>query len=233
MSSLPKTELTVDWCSRKAAKYAVDNWHYSGRMPSAGRIYIGIWEGGDFVGVIIFSQGATPNIRKPYRLESTEICELTRVACKQHGNQITAMIKRAIRLLKTHCPGLRLIVSYADGDYDHIGIIYQAGNWIYTGAHPSERGMLINNRLEHRRTVNSRYGTSSIEWIKTNIDLDAKIVRGDVKHKYLYPLDKAMRRQIEKLRQPYPKRTPGGGASEPTEAGGSIPTRPLQTVKVI
>ena len=55
--------------------------------------------------------------------------------------------------------------------------------------------------------------------------------KSNPKHKYVYLLDKkdkALRRRIEAMRQPYPKRTPTGGASEPTEAGGSTPTRPLQ-----
>ncbi len=49
------------------------------------------------------------------------------------------------------------------------------------------------------------------------------------KYKYLYPLDRAVRRQIAPLAKPYPKREPCGKASKVTRSGlqpekaGSIP----------
>ena len=50
------------------------------------------------------------------------------------------------------------------------------------------------------------------------------------KYKYLFPLDDAMRKQIEPLRKPYPKRGRGetDSASQSNEkTGGASPTRPL------
>jgi hypothetical protein len=50
------------------------------------------------------------------------------------------------------------------------------------------------------------------------------------KHRYLYPLDDAMRKQIEPLRKPYPKRGTGetDNAAQPNaQTGGASPTVPL------
>ena len=51
------------------------------------------------------------------------------------------------------------------------------------------------------------------------------------KHKYLMPLDEAMKRKIEPLRKPYPKRA-GSSSVEHSdsigEVGGSIPTPALK-----
>lgn len=45
-----------------------------------------------------------------------------------------------------------------------------------------------------------------LEWARKILDPNATIIKGTAKHRYLYPLDRAMRRQIQKLAQPYPKR---------------------------
>ena len=41
--------LHLDWCSHKAAKYAVEHWHYSKRMPKSKLVKIGVWENNVFV----------------------------------------------------------------------------------------------------------------------------------------------------------------------------------------
>ena len=65
MNSRP--ELKIDWCTHEAAKYAVEHWHYSKRMPKSKLAKFGVWEGGKFVGCVIFGVGATPEIAKQLR----------------------------------------------------------------------------------------------------------------------------------------------------------------------
>jgi hypothetical protein len=52
------------------------------------------------------------------------------------------------------------------------------------------------------------------------------------KHRYLYPLDKRMRRQLTPLAKPYPKRAPEAsvGDASPVQGGegGSTPTPALR-----
>ncbi|WVM04119.1 hypothetical protein [Salinibacter phage B2_17] len=108
-------------------------------MPGADRVSLGAWEGGDFVGAIVFSRGATPNIGSPYDLKQTEICELTRVAFRDHEWPISRCLAIALKMLPKKCPRLRMVVSYADPYHDHHGGIYQATNWIFTGRTPAAR----------------------------------------------------------------------------------------------
>lgn len=75
-----KVDLKVDWCSYKAAKYAVLRWHYSERMPTGRMIHIGVWENDCFIGVILFGLGVHHRLVSPYDLEPTEGCELLRIA---------------------------------------------------------------------------------------------------------------------------------------------------------
>ena len=55
MSSRP--ELKLDWCTHAAAKYAVEKWHYSKRLPSTFTKLnkVGAWENGTFIGAVVFS----------------------------------------------------------------------------------------------------------------------------------------------------------------------------------
>lgn len=80
------TDLVVDWCSYEAAKYAVEHWHYSERMPAGKLVKLGIWENSCFVGVVVFGRGAIYNIGKPFGLGQTECVELVRVALN-NGHQ--------------------------------------------------------------------------------------------------------------------------------------------------
>ena len=124
-------KLKLDWCSHKAAKYAVEHWHYSQCMPVGKLVKIGVWENNIFIGVVLFSRGANKNMLKPYGLRQIDGCELTRVALKEHISHVSRIISIALRLLKLKCKTMQLVVSYADTTQGHIGGIYQAGNWIY------------------------------------------------------------------------------------------------------
>lgn len=82
-------------------------------------VKVGAWEDGKFIGVVIFSRGATVNIGKPYKMDQTEICELTRVALTNHVTPVTRIVAIAIKMLRKQSPGMKLIISYADVDQGH------------------------------------------------------------------------------------------------------------------
>lgn len=231
-----RPELKIDWATHEAAKYAVENWHYSKRMPKSKLAKFGVWENKRFVGVVIFGVGATPEIAKPYGLKSTEVCELVRVALTKHRTPVSRIIAITLRMLKTTMPGLRVVVSFSDTSQGHHGGIYQAGNWILTGS-TEYHAYRVNGKIVHPRVCQHRYGKSgqSIPWLKANVDPNAKRVRNGVKHKYVMPLDKEMQKRIEPLRKPYPKRVrseDSGTSGDQPEGGGANPTRTLHTSEV-
>src|SRR5690349_20526593 len=122
------SDLKLDWVSHEAAKYSVENWHYSKSLPPQPHVRVGVWENGTFIGVVLFSRGASSNLLKPYGLKMSEGCELTRVALNSHTAPVSRIISIAIKFLKRRSPGLKLIVSFADPAQDHVGGIYQAVN---------------------------------------------------------------------------------------------------------
>lgn len=197
--------LRLDWATFEAAKYACEHWHYSRCMPAGRTVKIGAWETNVFKGVVIFSRGSTPKIGSPYGLTQTEVCELTRVALREHVAPVSRINAIALRLLKKHSPGLRLVVSYAAGEQNHHGGIYQAGGWIYEGPMDSY-SIRLHGEIVHARTVSMRYGSGQMEFLRREVDPDAEKITGLVRHKYLMPLDDVMRAQIAPLAKPYPKR---------------------------
>lgn len=207
MSSANKPTLRVDWCSHEAAKYAVENWHYSERMPGADSVKVGAWENGKFIGCVLFGRGAAMHIGKPFQLENTEVCELVRVALTAHATPVSKIIAIALRFLKRHAPKIRLVVSFADSSQGHHGGIYQAGNWIFLGS-AEYHCYLIHGQEVHPKTLHSRYGKGgqSLPWLQRNIDPQARRIRNGVKHKYVMPLDEQMRIYLQPRARPYPKK---------------------------
>lgn len=199
--------LRLDWAGYEAAAYACRHWHYSRALPSSRLVVIGVWEGEAFKGVVIFSRGSTPAIGRPYGLTQTEVCELTRIALREHDAPVTRIVSIALRMLRRRCPGLRLVISYAAAEHGHHGGIYQAGGWIYEGAMDSH-AFVVKGQVRHSRSIGSRYGTGSqrLDWLRANLDPNAEKVVGLVRHKYLMPLDGTMRAAVAPLAKPYPKR---------------------------
>jgi len=232
-SSLNKPTLRLDWCSYEAAKYAVMHWHYSHSMPMPPLARIGVWEGDGFIGCVLFGRGANNNLHKPYGIANTEICELVRVALCAHVAPVSRIVSIAIKMLARSQPLLRLIVSYADPNNGHVGGIYQAGGWLYSGETGADfKAIDKHGRVWHSRQV-SHTGVKRQYGVLRRVPRhdDCTLVPLEGKHKYLYPLDAAMRAQIEPLRKPYPKRADEAKeTARPASSGeteGARPIRPL------
>lgn len=209
-----KVDLHLDWCSYTAAKYACENWHYSGKIPKQKLVKVGVWEDGKFIGCVIFGDGANKGMFNPYGLQSTDGCELVRIALTSHQSTVSQIIAISMKFLRKRCPGIRLVLSFADPDQSHVGKIYQAGNWFYLGKSLSCDEYIVNGERIHGRALrstrkNHRMGNiphkNVYEWAKAHLDPNIVKVMGSSKHRYAYPLDKAMRRQIADIALPYPK----------------------------
>lgn len=229
MSSADKLHFKADWCTYAAAKYAVETWHYSKRMPMPPLARVGAWEAGKFIGCVLFGRGANQHLGTPYGLTATECAELVRVALTRHVVPVTRVVAVAIKFLKKQSPGLRLIVSFADPSQGHHGGIYQGGNWIYAGDSEPQWEYLHQGRWKHQREVTSGAFGGTRALVSYN-DLPKRLSAG--KHRYLMPLDCEMRERVAHLAKPYPKRAGTSTRSgAPAEVGGATPTPALQTAK--
>lgn len=214
---MSKHDLRIDWAAHEAAKYACENWHYSKCLPTGKLVKVAVWEKNKFIGVVIFGRGASPHLGTKFNLNQIEICELVRVALREHKAPVSRIMAIATKFLKLKNEGLRLIVSFADPVQGHHGGIYQANNWIYSGRSSSTTEVFIDNRWRHMRGA----------FYKMTKNTKTRKVPG--KHRYLMPLDSEMRERILPLAKPYPKRAKEQDAGNPPALGGATPTCTLHS----
>lgn len=207
--------LVIAPASHKAASYAATRWHYSRTLPVGRLVIFGAWEDERFIGVVIFSRGSSNHLGVRHGLTQTEVCELTRIALTDHEAPVSQITAECLRRLKRTSSGLRLVISFADPGEGHHGGIYQAGNWVYTGMAAPARFFRLHGRLVHERNLSGSFQTHdaararskmprNVGWLRANVDPAAEEVIMQGKHRYLYPLDRAMRRQVMPLAKPYP-----------------------------
>lgn len=195
----------------KAVKYACLHFHYAKCVP-VNTIGFNVYNDADeWCGVILYGTGANNHIGSAYNLGIGEVVELVRVALngKQGGGMTSRAVSMSLKLLKEKCPLVRLVVSYADCDQNHLGIIYQATNWIYVGVPAKNHCYVIKGKKTHKKSlawIQEKYGVPlSIESVRKYADRNATEFITKGKRKYLMPLDKQMRRKILPLAKPYPK----------------------------
>ena len=185
--------MRLELASRKAVKYAVENWHYSqNAAPRAYDLPFAVFENDVFCGVVCYGRGATNDIGKPYGMKSGQAIELIRVALNGKQNKTSQAIGISLRLIRKYCPQVRLVVSFADPDQGHAGTIYQATNWLYMGRTIPADEYVLNGKRMHGRTYRSKGKPEA-----------AVKVKGSSKLRYVYTWDKQLKKELKKKSLPY------------------------------
>lgn len=184
----------------KAIKYACKNFHYSQSVPTVQYAYNVYNDKNEWCGVILFGGGANNNLAKSFDLRNGEVLELERVALNGKQEQTSKAVSIALRLLHKENPIVKLVVSYADHRQKHLGIIYQATNWIYLGMiKTSDFQYFYNGKWTHERTINSK---SNKEELKATLPKR----QNSNKFKYVYVFDKKLKEEYQKQGKKYPSK---------------------------
>jgi hypothetical protein len=112
-------------------KHMILNVHYAKRMPSISYAY-GMFDGEEMVGMVTYGSPASPWLCKgvcgeEYRKEVIELNRLVLMYNKK--NEASYLVSKSLKML----PKPKIIVSYADTARNHIGYVYQASNFLFTG----------------------------------------------------------------------------------------------------
>ena len=201
--------------NEKAKDNACKHWHYSKSHPLKTIGYNVFNANDEWCGVVLFGLGAMHHIGDSYNLPMGGVVELVRVALNGKQEATSQAVAMSLKQLKKDAPVVRLVVSYADIDQSHLGTIYQATNWIYTGETAAGTpSFIIHGKKTHKRSIYDHiviidgkpmHCPENLENVRRFIDPKAQVVYSAGKRKYLFPLDKAMRRKILPLSKPYPK----------------------------
>jgi len=152
---------TYDWLLNK---------HYAKRIPSIS------WAFGLFdthlQGVCTFGKPASPSLCDGIcgKENSSKVYELNRLVINDVCPQNTAsyFISKCLKML----PDDLILVSYADTFMGHFGKVYQATNWIYTGATKERTDIGTDNS-------HSRHYDKNIDYSKNRVFRSSK-------HRYVY-----------------------------------------------
>lgn len=202
--------MRLEKASYKAIKYACLKFHYSKKNPLFNLSY-SVFEDNKWCGIIMFGRGSNPRIASQYNLKQGNVLELTRIALNGKQKNTSQVISISLKLLKRDVPLCRIVVSFADGNQGHIGIVYQASNWVfqYELKSADEFVDLKTGKNIHSRMVNKKgeFNYSDFEIGKRKNYNEVKRVKKEfVKYKYIYPLDKSLIPMCIELSKPYPKK---------------------------
>lgn len=180
--------------------------HYS-RRASIFWAGFGLVEDGLITGVAVYGQPSPPIQKHAFSDRDFRLYELARVVVQSKTkNAASFLVGNSLRMLE---PKPCAVISYADMEQSHCGIIYQATNWLYTGATVShDKAYIIDGKRTHPMTLRDQGITDPTRWAREN---GIEMVKPAEKHRYFYFVggkhDKAIMRK--KLKYPavevYPK----------------------------
>lgn len=135
--------------------------HYIG-TPGSTSVSLGLYVDDVLAGVLTY--GTIPGnnaaaVCGPDR--KLAVMELTRLAVYDWAprNSESWFIAQSFRWMERNRPDVSILISYADSSVGHVGTIYQATNWIYTGASTNDMvyriasGEVIHARSAHRKPL--------------------------------------------------------------------------------
>lgn len=107
--------------------------HYARRMPVI-QYTFGLFESDELVGVVTYGQPASPSLCKGIAGEENRknVLELNRLCFKPEfngNNRASFLVSHSLKMLPNHT----FVVSYADTGWNHVGYVYQASNFYFSG----------------------------------------------------------------------------------------------------
>jgi hypothetical protein len=204
--------------------------HYAKRRCPISYAF-GAYRGQELIGVVTYGTPASSPLREGLAGKewSESVLELNRLCCVNEKNIASRLVGKSLRML----PKPSLVVSYADTAQGHIGYIYQATNFIYTGLSAKRTDWKVKGREHlHGATIadESRGQENRAEWMREKYGDDFYLDDRPRKHRYVYLCgDKkqklAMRLALRYQQEQYPK-----GESRQYDATGKIETQSILTL---
>jgi hypothetical protein len=154
------------------------------------------------------------------------VIELNRLCCVNEKNLASILVGRSLKML----PKPTVVVSYADTERGHIGYVYQATNFVYTGLSAKRTDWKLKG-MEHLHGATvadmSRGQENRAKWMRDKFGDDFYLQDRSRKHRYVYFVGsqgqkKAMQSSLMYAVKPYPK-----GDSRRYDAGGVVATQEL------
>lgn len=160
----------------------------------------------NIVGVIVYGTPSSAPLRGGIcgLKEKDNVIELTRLwvdDCVPRNGE-SFLIGNTIHLINKE-----IVVSYADTSASHIGYVYQATNWIYTGLSAKRTNWTVEGIDKHCQTIADKYSSKELKDLYGD---KFTLVDRPRKHRYIFfNCDKRRKKELVKQLKypilPYPK----------------------------
>ena len=185
---------TVKICDRKEIKSFIETWHYSKSINGLKSNYcFKLMDKETIIGAMIYGQIGMANVWKKYADNEHDLLELRRLCCIDNTpkNTESYFIGFTLRWLKKNTD-IKKVISYADSNYNHSGVIYRASNFNYLGMTLGGRVIVYNNKQYHDKTIRTKYNGKLKPFaakIKSALENNlAQYIKTKGKHIYVYDL---------------------------------------------
>jgi hypothetical protein len=195
------------------ARKLLEREHYLHSFPGGTKLAFGPFVGNRLLGALTLGAGPSYAYSLVDGATPDDCLTLSHLwlADELPKNSESRFIGGVLRSLKRHTQ-LKFLVSYADPVQGHLGTIYQATGWVYTGLSQATPLYDIGDgRHYHSRSLSHSFGSQGLAHFQRH-GIDVKLVPQQAKHCYLYFLNPAWRARLRTPALPYPKKEmPGEG----------------------
>ena len=186
---------TYNWLLKK---------HYAKRIPNITNAF-GLFEKSNLIGVVTYGIPASPSLCVGVcgKEHSGKVRELNRLCLQDnYKNYSSFLISKSLKMLKKP----KIVVSYADTSQGHVGYVYQATNFLYTGISAKRTEWRIKGSNLHSKTITEQ---STLEERQKNPQKYETVDRPR-KHRYIYIVGskkdrKTLTKALNYDQLPYPK----------------------------
>lgn len=185
--------------------------HYAKRLCPISHAYAA-FEGESMVGVVTYGTPLSSTLKDGVcGVEwAGHVLELNRLCCESRKNLASMLIGRSLAML----PRPSVVVSYADTGQGHVGFVYQATNFLYTGLSAAFKDPMVKGmEHKHHTTIGDegRGHESRVEFLREKYGAEnVYYIERDRKHRYIFFCasktdSKRLKQSLKYKVEPYPK----------------------------
>jgi hypothetical protein len=177
---------TIRPISRKECEPFILGIHYAKRFPSITYAF-GMFQNNELIGIVTYGTPPSSTLRRGVAGDDyiDKILELNRLVLKYNRkNEASRLISKSLKMLPES-----VVVSFADTEQGHVGYVYQACNFMYTGLSAKRTDWKIKGKEHlHGQTIADEFRgiENRAEAIRQKYGDDFYLKERSRKHRYVY-----------------------------------------------
>lgn len=181
----------ISLCNRSEIREFIETHHYSHNINGLKSSYcFKVEDSGKLVGAVLFGELSTTSWKK-YGTSEKDVVELRRLVLLDElpRNSESYVVGYCLRYLRKHS-SYKVVVSYADPEYGHSGVIYKASNFKYLGQTAKDKVYvdIESGKSYHSRAMRTKYKGKLKPFAQKLRDkfLEGKLLEKQVQGKHIY-----------------------------------------------